>query len=334
MSDSNSKMEVIGLIEKSTTPFMYHNQMDLKQDVINKSLGKAEVMLLYENNYFTVSDLLIAKIAAKYVYSSEIHIKKAIEHFHKTAKDDDRVALISIDEYQRGIKSRLGQLCKADILKRYMYQAFKEYGELRPQSYYFVSAHGYNYIKRIVNFKGNYDEYLAIRPIEEALSYLSVNTVISSFYEYDSFKGFENDVSFYSKDKQSKASIYSIVETEVNGLKYKIYLEPLKFNFNDNRISKNEWKENIIERLEILKEAVLKDKDNNSIKYIMFICEDIKGVQIAVTYVREYLADIKGICLFTTDGVVFTSGLERSIVSIVDTQGENIALEHIKPPFI
>lgn len=333
MSSPNQKIEVIGLIEKSTTPFMYHDRIDLVQDKINNSLSKEEVVLLYERNFFTISDLLIAKIVAKYVYASELHVKKAIKYFHETAAEDDKVGLISADEADKALKGRLEQLCKADIIKRYRYQALKEYGELKLQSYYFVSPHGYNYIKRIVNFKENYDEYLAIRPIEDVFNYLSINTVISSFYEHNCLKKFENDVPFYSKDKRIKTNIYSIVETEANGVKHKIYLEPLRFRFNDNRISKNEWKENIIERLGILKEAVLKHNDN-SIKYIIFICEDIKGLQIGVSYVLQYLQDIKDICLFTTDGVVFTSGLENAMVCLSDSDGSNIALKHIKPPFI
>lgn len=306
-----SSIDIMEMFERTKSQFVYHPGYD-KTVVSNlayddpsktiKILSKQEVQYLYDSNYFTDSDLQIANVVAKHVFATQGMIKKYIDYFHKVKTDMDAVPLISD---MNSLKGRLQVLVKAGILSRYLFTVphFLEADKEFQMSYYLVSPHGYNYLKRILNNGQSYDEYLGITPLDEVFKYLCVNIFCQSLLDIKNFKNYTIERSFYSNQSRKKHAIYGVIDMEKDSCKKKIIVEPFRINYNPNRFSINEFNNNLINRFNLIKEygnmLMSKGEDYD----VMFVCEDFEGLKKAAKFVSNRIPELQEKIYFSTDGM-------------------------------
>lgn len=331
-------MDIGSIFEEARSLYIYHPECN-KTPASNlsygddtrsiKTLSKLDVIACYDKGMFTNSDLQIANVVAKNIFASQGMVEKYIEHMTATKSEKESVPIIQSMNY---LKDRLKTLTKANILIKYSYNALPHEGkEFYKHSYYLVSPHGYNFLKKIVGFSENYDEYLAVTPIDEVFKYLSAVMVSQGFFAQAGFKDYKMNVPFYRKEKKQLHYIYSLIDVQKDEVDYKVVLEPIKFRFDRNRISEKDWVESIHKRFILLKEYInhMISKGTSSFG-IIIACEDIKGIKNAGLFVNKYLSDYLPYIYLTTDGVVSLKGIKNAFISI-SSDGE---LRHIVPPFI
>lgn len=291
--------DILNILKETQTPFMYHEDLNLEYCSNNKSLNKEEVLVKYYTNYFTVSDLVIVKALSKIVFGTNTMIWKVLELFKR------KYPKMPVLTDAKLLKNRLTVLTKSSIIKRFK---FIPIGGNSPHSYYCITPHGYNYIKRIMNFKDKYDEYIGVTPPDEVMKYLASVAVAEEFIDHDSFIDFNVDVSFYTKELGLQ-NIYVEVKTNVNDKENTIIIEPLYFKFDTNRMSEEEYMLNLRERLRVI-EKYISTKVEDDTPTIMFVCENVSGIKQAMELASEHLALYKNYMYFTTDSVTHKMGVK------------------------
>ncbi|MGE4282817.1 MAG: hypothetical protein AB7G87_03775 [Clostridia bacterium] len=287
-----------------------------------KTLSKAEVMYLYDSKTFTDSDLQLAKIVAKNIFCTVPMLVKSLAHFTKYKTKNNTIAIMNeyaSESARQLLRGRLDVLVSANILNKYFFPVKKiRNGEevSGNMGYYLVSPHGYNFLKRILNFNDNYDEYLSITPLEDVFKYLTTSTICQAFYEIPGFIDYNIDIPFYCKTQKKLTRIYGAVTLEKDDSKYKIIVEPVKFNFNQFRITQQEWEKFIHEHLEVLKAyldgLLVKQKQFR----VLIACEDIEGLQNSAKLIYQYLKDYLPYIYFTMDAIAFSYGVDKTCIQM------------------
>jgi len=317
--------DLLKFLKDTQTPFLYHEDINKAFCKDNKNLTKEEVLVRYETNEFTISDLIIVQALAKIVFGTKEMILKVLENLSKEYPDKP----ILVDS--KALKGRLSKLVKSAVMKRF---TFHLQSDKRTHSYYCVSPHGYNYIKRIFRFKDKYDEYIAVTPIDEVMKCLAATSVAQEFTTKSSFIDFQIGKNFYIKEK-GLFTLYAEVETLVGGEKKHTLIEPLYFKYDKNRISEKELQESLIERMEVISTYFSKRMETN-MPTIFFVCENIGGIRRAMALGAEYLASYKNYIYYTTDAVVHNVGIEKSLMRIeeIDKGMPVNFTNNISKPFI
>lgn len=323
--------DVMQVIEASITPFMYHDEINVRADDA-KAFDRNEVLYNYNTKAFTDSDLQLVKILASQVFSTLTQLSSAVKY--ETNKRPYLKNMITIE--QDNIKSRLGKLCKSGIVQKYKYLPYKKAleGSTTPASYYFVTPHGYNYIKRILHFDRPYDEYLGAYPVEEVFKYLSANTVLCAMFQSQKMLSFENFKRVYWQSEKKVIPIYSQAETEVDGIKNEILFEPLKFKFNEQRLHRDEMKEFLNKRIQFLAEY-LDEVEADINRYLVFLAEDISGIKIAANLIADSpLIDLSNQVFITTDAAAHMVGDVSSILLTLQRSEGKLGLKSVQAPFL
>lgn len=323
MAEDKVKLSTIDRLMNCRSPYIYLSGKTTS-DAVNtdntreklKSLSKNDVHCMYKNNVFVLSDLQIAKFVADNIFATVPILRKAIEHYHKTVKSNERVALTNKLEY---LKERLDDgLCKAQILyKNVFYNAMNKNQEVKTKaSYYTCSPHGYNYLKRTVGFDKTYDEYTGILSIDQVFKYLSTITVCQAFYESKDFINYEICNQEYTVNQKTGRKYFSpygkvYLNNPGNDMKTKYIIEPFFLSFNNYRISEKAYIDDVNERFV----NVLAYLDSNIAKYdtkLIFSCEDIKTLKVAIDLLKKY-RDFNYDCIyFTIDREANASGIKKS----------------------
>lgn len=322
-SNINTALE---LIEKSLTPFKYHDEVVCNEKHF-KMPDKNDVMYSYNTNFFNISDLHIVYVIARLHFSTMEVIVSTTKYLSKTKQLSGKVT-VDADF----IKSRIGTLIKSGLVKRYKFFPYKNkvVGNKGLSSYYLVTGHGYNFLKRILYYREPYDEYLAITPIEDVFKFLSANVVVAAAFNCIGFKGFYNNKRHFIKSTRDLLTTFSILDFEIEEEKYKLYVEPIKLSFNQQRISRENLKENIIMRLEFLKNIVM--TGTNEKKYILFLAEDLEGLQYVSGFVKEYLFDYMEYIYLGTDASIYLNSFENSLIQLV-LDDDKVRLTPVRPFF-
>lgn len=318
--------DVRTMFDEYKSVFMYYQGCEKVPTVKNvpggdsykiiKTLNKMEVTSLYDSKLFTDSDLHIVKIVANNLFATQKMIEKAIFLNNARSNESTYVPMIADLEF---LKSRLTDLVKANILIKYIFQVPRSdnSGNYINLSYYLTSPHGYNFIKRILNFDKNYDEYLAVTPIEEVFHYLSTGSVCQEFMKLSGVT-YEVDMPFYSKNTKKLNKLYGKISMNKDGVEYRIVVEPLKFLFNRNRISEDDFIRNLNTRFLIVKEylqTLLAKADKKF--YLIFVCDDYAGLRNACILADRNLKEYMPYIYFTTDKLC-SRGLDEALIQIKD----------------
>jgi hypothetical protein len=213
VSSGNGSADIRSMFDAAKSKFCYHPEYDKQytktladEDSTKaiKTLSKQEVIYLYERSFFTDSDLQIVKLIADHLFATQGMIEKSIRRFSANSGSEQYVPIIG---ELKNLKTRLTSLVKAGILVKYLFDVPKpssgagEEGENGKftYSYYLVSPHGYNFLKRVLNYGGSYDEYLSITPLDEVFKYLSTNAVGQALYDVPGFLGMDIQVPFIGR---------------------------------------------------------------------------------------------------------------------------------------
>lgn len=287
-----------------------------------KSLSKNDVHCMYLNNIFTLSDLQIARFVAENVYATVPILKKAINYYHNRTRDKDKVALSIQTNY---LKERLDSgLCRGQILYKTVFYSAKSNGEetKTKMSYYTCSPHGYNYLKRIVGFDKTYDEYTGVLGIDQVFKYLSSIVICQTFYESDVFKGYEicnQEFTLNNKTGRKFYSPYGKVYLDTPDRPTKYIIEPFSLSFNRLRISEKSYITDVTSRFASIKEYLGRSMVKYD-AYVIFTCEDIKGIKAAVELSKKYLPESLDRILFTIDKEADASGIQKSCLKCTGDQ--------------
>lgn len=316
------------LIKKSTSPFIYHNEVNVEADKNNKNLSKDDVLFLYNQDTFVLSDLHIVKMIAQYSFLTQIQIFSAIQAYL------NKYPNIPLVKDVDGLRNRLRYLTKSALIRRYHFQALdKNKNQLKKQSYYCVSPHGYNYIKRIVNFKEKYNEYIAATPIDEVFKFLSTGVVIQALINKSSSITFTMNKQVYVKEIKSIYDIYGEIKNKVNNIDYRVLIEPFKLRYDKNRMTEIEWKNNLNERIDFIKTYFSRYSADVS-PYVIFSCEDLEGLKQAMKIIKDPLEDYLDSIYFTTDAILFFYGLDNALIKVVNDKGKSVLYCEDSIPFL
>jgi hypothetical protein len=303
-----------------------------KVNRLKTSLSKIDIINSYDNNNFSDSDLVIAKVVAdNYI----IHYKM-LEDELKKQKNKTIVPSYEL------IKNRIDNLVKNEILYKYhivstldVDKTIKISDEIicasniddsskKITSYLMVTAHGYNFLKHVLKENYNYDEYIAVTPITEVLSQLSANFIKYRFpmYEYN----FKSHVTFYNTYIKRKDYIYAAYEDQ----KSLIIIEPFKLTFKDTLMTKEKHVKHLINRLNTLNNYA--GQGNRTMKNIrtVFVCDSLKDIKSALTIIKKKI----GLSMPVLNNVYFTIDTDFTNVNNNDTFLEYRDDKLINKPFL
>lgn len=280
-----------------------------------KSLSKNDVHCMYKNNIFVLSDLQIAKFVAENIFATVPILKKAISHYFATAKTNEKIALSA---NLGTLKERLDDgLCRAQILYKNVFYNSSSKGQPKSKSsYYTCSPHGYNYLKRIVNFDKTYDEYTGVLAIDQVFKYLSTITVCQTFYESKNLINYEICNQEFTVNQKTGRKFYSPYgkvylkgPDEERNIKY--IIEPFFLSFNRFRISEKEYINDIYSRFQNAVNYLQMQMTKYDAK-IVFACEDIKSITVAIELIKKYNATNLDNIYFTIDREADSAGISKS----------------------
>lgn len=309
----NNANTVLELLQEAESLYMYHDSSVRTPSAKARPLSKSDVISEYDSGRFTNSDLQVVKLVAKNVFCTQGMIDKEINHYNK---NNHGTGVSLMEAVNMNLKSRLTDLVKCDILKKYTYQTpgLKK-GDMFTYSYYLTSGHGYNFLKRILKYDGNYDEYLAIKPLEEVLKYLSVVSTVQTLYD---IKGYTNsciDKPLILKDKHVKTNLYGIVDVSRDEKVCRIVLEPIKFNHNKEIISDADWMKDIEFRFGVLK-SYMQMLFSKCEFAVLILCDDIGGLSRAGEMALRLVPDFINYIYFSTDAVITRHGFDAAMLKL------------------
>jgi len=309
----NNHVDILDILQNTSSLYMYHDSCEKTPSAKSKPLSKNDVIAEYDSGKFTNSDLQIVKLVAKNVFCTQGMIEKEIKHYNKVNHGS---GVMLMDTVEVNLKSRLTDLVKCDILKKYTYTTPDlKTGNMFNYSYYLTSPHGYNFIKRILKYNDNYDEYLAIKPLEEVLKYLSVVATVQSLYDLEGYISNVIDKPLFLKDKRIMTNLYGYVDFERKKKQCRLVLEPVKFKHNKEIISDADWLKDIEFRYSVLK-AYMQSLMGKYEYAVLLLCDDIEGIkragELALKIIPEYINYI----YFSTDAVVVRYGVDAALLQL------------------
>lgn len=317
------RKQIMKVINNKPTPFQYHPNIDFKSSWYNKQLTVDEITTNYYKSYFTLSDLFIVKAIAEIEVGTKAMIQEVLvnqkNHFPDKAIPNEYDALAG----------RLKVLAQTSLIKRFQFNTVDE----REASVYCVTAHGYNYIKRICNFTKAYDQYYCVTPVDEMVKSLAAINIMLQFKKYPSFIKHTSNMNYYEKSI-GRNKLYAEVKTKVDDKVYYVLIDTLYYKHNPARISEEEIKRAMDHRIEVIK-SYYTQKGSKGVPIIIFACEDMGGLKKAVQYVLSNLKNYLTRIYFTTDSVVYSNqSIENSLVSLSLQDGKATLTSEIKHDFL
>ncbi|WP_113675877.1 hypothetical protein [Vallitalea guaymasensis] len=306
LTDSQKSIKkIISGFNNPYTPFRFHEDMDYVLSKDNKSLTMDEVSVKYLTNYFTLSDLFIANAIAEIEFGTKDMIYNVLQQHAKKYKD--KVIPTKYDS----LRGRLSTLTQSNIVRRFRYTTSNK----ENVSVFTLTAIGYNFVKKICNFKKNYDPLSSVFPVDEIVKSLAAINVMLKFTKYSSFIEYETNQNYYEKTI-GRNKLYGEVKTQVGDHRYYILLEPMYFRYNSYRISGEEIEKNIKHRINLIK-AYCSNRTAKGTPIIIFVCEDKEGLKKAMIHTKKELVNFLGRIYFTSDSVVFKNdGILNSLLNI------------------
>ncbi len=317
---SPDSLDLKNLLAQSKSPYIYrteHSKERTSRDSSKqgKELSKHEVNYYWDEGYFTVSDLQLVKLVAENVFCSTKMLKKSLLIFRRNTENKD-IAILSDESY---LRDRLRVLVKCEMLIKYTLRLnIDDVANKDVEHYYCVSPHGYNYIKRQLYFNKKYDEYLSSLPVEEVFKYLSTVMACQSFSTVKGFEKYLIENSFYSSTLKKMVKLYGEVKVTTSSGKHVIIVEPLKFEYERQKITKQTWENLIVERFTILKEGLLEVQKENPDANISFmiVCNDLSGINKAASLAKTYLCEYLHCIYFVIDTIIEKYSFSSTCIQI------------------
>ena len=303
------------LTEEWESEYSFHVDLqhisDLTQNVV---LNKLEVLDWYDRGHISVSDLYIVYAVSMLTFANTYQIIDYITLWKEHNKDIPIPSTMDKDS----IVSRLKTLCGGSFLRRHKFTNIN--GE--PRDYFYTTPHGNNFLKKLLYFKGNYDEYLGAIHIQEVLKYLSINQIslkviesIAAKYpiEVSSKPFFTTHSLYFDKATRSTVEIYGFFNLKDRNKR--ILLEPFRMKYDELCYSKNQMVTLAEERFEFLKRYIsdfVRDNSGSESLNVVFVCENLASIKILAKQISKWDEYFYSYVSFTTDKLIRDKGLENS----------------------
>lgn len=299
---------LISIFKEKKSPFLYHDNINVEYSPKNGNLNKEEVIVRYYTKSFTDSDLVIVNALARITFGTKELIWKALELESKRYPDRP----VMTDE--KNFNQRLEVLTKCCLIRKFFFYNVSGV----KQSYYCVTAHGYNFIKRKLNFKSKYDDYLSITTADEVMRHLAAVSSALEFLRSSKFLEISTDIPYYIKDDGLK-KLYAEVITKGESRNNYILFEPFYLAYDKKRFNEQEFNEYLEDRINVVTNYI-KDKGEQGNVFVILICEGLAGITRAMNVVAKKLLLHKKAIFYTTDGGVYSVGIGNALISLNEVQ--------------
>jgi len=325
--------------EEYSSKFTYHPDCLVRNtghkgitsaQILKGYMSKSEVIALYDINTFTLSDLQIIKIIADNTFCTD-NMLLSLLGMYRDNIENKKLAIYQDNNEISLLRSRLKILCKYLLISKFEF--YPKTNTKESMTYYTVMPHGYHFIKNVLNYTERYDEYVAITPIEEVFSYLStVNVCLYCKENVANFISYKTDKQEYIKSLQSKNKFHGQIKFTSEGKKpVRLIIESPRYRFNEFRITETDWLNQIIYRFKslnyYLENQIKRGEEETN---ILFVCEDMRGIQNTVKIVKRYIPNYIHRILYTIDEAFVQIGVTHSILKEKDDKLDFFTPEFIK----
>lgn len=288
------------ILQSGETPYLYFDETNVELASNNGELSKEDIVVKYYNNVFTLSDLCIVEAVAKLSFAERYLIR--LQLIRDKKEDSEKLISDAADITKDDIlRNRLNILTKCSILRRFKFVS--RTGGIK--TYYCCTAHGYNYLKRILNRKDGYDEYISVTPIDEVLKYLSANTVGLIASNSKNCKGMYAKNAYFSKET-GKVDLYNELVYEKNEKKRYILLEPFFMQYQKGRLTTRSYEKFAADRVKLVK-SYISSKNSELPAVVVFLCENMEGIYKLAEHLNKNFKENLSRFYFTTDYLVFSN---------------------------
>lgn len=309
------------IIKNNKSLYLYNDNIDVTLADFNGELNKEDILANYYRNKFTLSDLFIVEAIATLTFADKGLIIKQLELMRK--KEPDKL-IYSIDsEYKKDgeIVSRLEVLCKNSLVRCFKFNVgprSKVY-----KSYYCVTPHGYNYLKKIINRTEAYDDYIGVTPIDEVFKFLSAATVAVIGADSPYFKNMYTNNKFYIQETKKNTFTYAELLFEKDNKKRYMLIEPYFLNYHKGRLTEEAQLKHLEKRMETVTKYI-SARTLEIQPIIVFVCENMNGIRSLCNAIFKYFKYNYSNIYFTTEYLVFKrQDLKSSLFGIKSLEDGN-----------
>jgi len=307
--------------------YILHDQINYTPDrTLNKTLSKLQVIDKYDEGVVTISDMYILYIVHVMTFANAYQVWEYVKWW---GKHNNEIPLISSDNFEN-FKNRLEELCKNSFLKRHKFKNV----ENKSRDYFYVTVHGYNFLKKKLYYTGPYDEYLGAIPLQEVLKYLANNeilieilkkTTVEHGYHLESKPVFVSHIQFFDKAARENVTTFGFFNIRKPEGKIKILLEPYRPTFDKHQYQQNQMVAIQENRFAFIKryfdEYVKKNNTPNGLN-IVFVAESLEAAKKLAGIIATFDPYLRGIIYITVDKLVKQHGLDKTFLKVIDRDGK------------
>jgi len=308
--------DIENIMKNKKSPFLYYPLIiDSKTYVkIQKKISKDEIVADYFLGKITLSDLFITFAIAKNTFANYNMIQRTLRYISKVYPEKP----VPMDtDY---LKTRLDMLAKAGLLWKYSY--IPE-GTDKKQVFFCVTANGYGFLVRILEYKHMYDNMGGITPIDSIVKHLSASDIISRMLELKGVEKFNTYEKLYSKKDRKAYQLYGKIIINNNGTKYCTIIEPLFFRYDKARINGDENEKNIRGRITVIETFINTCLASGIIPFVIVVCEGYNELVDTIKLIKNEKVKDEYIS-YTTTSVINEFGIKEGLLStkIKDDDGK------------
>lgn len=312
-----------------TSDYIFHEDINCVPDhKRNVNLSKPQIIDKYDEGVISVSDLYIVYVIHVMTFANQYQIWEYIKWW---GKHNNEIPLISSDNMEN-FGNRLEALCKNSFIRRYKFKNI----EGKHRDYFYVTANGYNFLKRKLYFKGSYDEFLGAAPLQEVLKYLSNNEILIQIlkktnvehgYHLESKPVFSSHVQFFDKLVRENITTYGFFIIRKEDSKHKILLEPFRPTFDKNHYSKSHMDAVQEGRFAFIKRYVadyIKVNNDPSGLSIIYVAENMEAAKQLATTIATFDNYMRNMIYISVDKTIETAGLTDTFLQLREKNGKPI----------
>lgn len=301
--------------------YKYHDEINFRPDnTNNKTLSKIQVIDAYDNGDITMSDLYIVYVVHVMTFANTYQIIEYLKWWNKYNKQIP----INPGEDSESFDNRVKALTKNSILRRYKFKN----AEGKQRDYYYVTAHGYNFLRRKLYYNGSYDEYLGAAPLQEVLKYLANNEIlirilqkahVEAGYHLESKPLYASHVQFFDKATRSNVTTYGFMNIRKEDSKLKFLFEPYRPTYDANNYASGQMQELYTQRMEFIKRYIdeyIRANAGTAGLHVLFVAESIQALKEVAAVVVKFNDYYRNCIYFTCDKLIAEHGIRNSIIQL------------------
>lgn len=256
----------------------------------------------------TTSDMHILQALAHLKFSTVVHL----HHYAERYNDVFGQSVMAND--LESLKHRVDKIHKCGLLFAWKVE-YLSHDTTMHYTYYTLSPYAFKVLKNQLNFKDEYNDAIAATHFEDSIKYLAVNGVGCVLKKCKSISSWDIGKQTFWQEQRKKIHLFGRYVYNSGEGDSLLIIEPIRFGRDKFRLTEERFNEDMEERLTFLSNYVFSKVSHYNDVKVLFLCEDIQGIQNTVQIVAAKAEAMLAYSGFTIDLIPErTGGVSSGIV--------------------